>query len=339
MGKQSLFLTFLMVVFVFWGVGSVNGGSLNPTSAPSSDGTMKTLSEVEPRIAINSQNTPGDADYEYIIDSAGSYYLTGNVVTIKSGIKIESSNVMVDLCGYKLAHTGTASATGVRIIDCNDFEIRDGAIVNFYAGVYNSNFDNYNNRIVSVSVTNNKGYGILLRGKSNVVKNCEIRGNGNEGFYSAACGVQTGDNSIVLSNTICDNGHGCPYYVYGIKAGESSIVSDNIISNNGHNALNYVYGIYASEACVVSGNVCRDNGKDAIGSGERLYGIYARSCSVVKNNSVLSTGTDAEGFAYGILTSSNCVVSNNTAYLNKSNNIILGSGSVDDNNCAPALTE
>ena len=51
---------------------------LDPPVGPITS-TFKTLTEVEPRIAINATNTPGDADSIYIISQPGSYYMTGNI--------------------------------------------------------------------------------------------------------------------------------------------------------------------------------------------------------------------------------------------------------------------
>src|SRR5882724_6913166 len=66
--------------------------------------SYKTLTEVEPRTAINATNTPGDADSVFKITQPGSYYLTGNVqgVASKHGIEIASSNVSLDLGGFAL---------------------------------------------------------------------------------------------------------------------------------------------------------------------------------------------------------------------------------------------
>ncbi len=78
-------------------------GPLNPPGGAVSS-TYKTLSEVEPRIAINATNTPGDADSVFKITQPGSYYLTGNVtgVNAKHGIELAASNVTIDLNGFAL---------------------------------------------------------------------------------------------------------------------------------------------------------------------------------------------------------------------------------------------
>ena len=47
-------------------------GPLTPPGAPAP--TMKSLDQVEPRIAVNSTNTPGGADSLYKITQPGSYY-------------------------------------------------------------------------------------------------------------------------------------------------------------------------------------------------------------------------------------------------------------------------
>ncbi|MFO0835558.1 MAG: hypothetical protein U0638_11345 [Phycisphaerales bacterium] len=108
----------------------VTAGPLNPPSGTVSS-TYKTLTEVEPRIAINSTNTPGDGDSVYKITAPGSYYLTGNVAlpTTKAiGIEIVSvsaDQVSIDLNGYELRGSGAttligiSSTVGSRVWVCN----------------------------------------------------------------------------------------------------------------------------------------------------------------------------------------------------------------------------
>src|SRR5438552_15661460 len=79
---------------------SIWAGNLTPPAGPIAP-TMKTLTEVEPRTAVNSANTPGDADSLYKITQPGAYYLAGNVqgVAAKNGIKIAASGATLALNG------------------------------------------------------------------------------------------------------------------------------------------------------------------------------------------------------------------------------------------------
>src|SRR5262249_21787578 len=83
--------------------GLLIAGPLTPPAGPVAS-SYKTLTEVEPRIAINAVNTPGDNDSVYKITQPGSYYLTGNVqgALNRHGIEIAASNVTVDLMGFEL---------------------------------------------------------------------------------------------------------------------------------------------------------------------------------------------------------------------------------------------
>src|SRR5262245_4805347 len=79
-------------------------GPLNPPPGPVAS-TYKTLGEVEPRIAVNAVNTPGDAQAVFKITQPGSYYLTGNIAGVsgKSTIQIASDHVALDLGGFAIS--------------------------------------------------------------------------------------------------------------------------------------------------------------------------------------------------------------------------------------------
>src|SRR5262245_32112399 len=79
-------------------------GDLNPPLGPVAP-TLKTLTDVEPRIAISAANTPGDADSVFRITQPGSYYLTGNVTGVagRHGVEIAANSVTLDLNGFDLA--------------------------------------------------------------------------------------------------------------------------------------------------------------------------------------------------------------------------------------------
>src|SRR5438045_619867 len=81
-------------------------GFLTPPAAPTP--TMKTLDQVEARIPVDGTHTSGDASNTFIINTAGSYYLTGNLTgsPSKTGISITSDNVTIDLNGFALVRAG-----------------------------------------------------------------------------------------------------------------------------------------------------------------------------------------------------------------------------------------
>ena len=83
--------------------GLLFAGPLDPPVGPITP-TFKTLTEVEPRIAINATNTPGDLNNLFKITQRGSYYLTGNITGVagKNGIEITASGVTLDLNGFEL---------------------------------------------------------------------------------------------------------------------------------------------------------------------------------------------------------------------------------------------
>src|ERR1044071_10416365 len=74
-------------------------GNLTPPGVPSP--TMKTLDQMEPRISIATNTTPGDTTSLFIITNSGSYYLTTNIIgaTFKNGIRIATDNVVLNLNG------------------------------------------------------------------------------------------------------------------------------------------------------------------------------------------------------------------------------------------------
>lgn len=85
---------------------AAGAGPLDPPAGPVAP-THRTLSEVEPRTAINAANTPGDADALLKITQPGSYYLTGNIAGVAGmhGIEIAARDVTLGLNGFTLSGT------------------------------------------------------------------------------------------------------------------------------------------------------------------------------------------------------------------------------------------
>ena len=117
--------------------GRASAGPLNPPSGPVAP-TQKPLAEIEPRIAINNTNTPGDADSLFRITSSGSYYLTGNIDG-KSTVKcIEifaagGAQITIDLNGFTITGLTDIRSESAIFIDGDNAHvtIRNGTIRNW----------------------------------------------------------------------------------------------------------------------------------------------------------------------------------------------------------------
>jgi hypothetical protein len=129
-------------LFVSGGIATIAGlsilaawGPLDPPEGPIT-GTYKTLAEVEPRIAVNAQNTPGDANNVFRITKPGSYYLTGNIAGVvdKSGIYIGASRVTLDLNGFTVEGVN-GGLYGIHTNANHDVAVRNGTIYNWNIGL------------------------------------------------------------------------------------------------------------------------------------------------------------------------------------------------------------
>lgn len=157
----------------------VFAGPLAPPGGPVAS-TYKTLTEIEPRIAINGTNTPGDANSTFVISQPGSYYLTGNVNAFnKNGIRIASSGVRLDLNGFQINAGGGAFA-GVTCVNFspNQCSVSNGTIAGFASG------------------------GVVLSGATNArVSNVKVTGCGvvgiDVGYYGTATDCDASDGTGV----------------------------------------------------------------------------------------------------------------------------------------------
>lgn len=187
--------------------GVVHAGPLSPPAGPVGS-TYKTMTDVEPRTAINAANTPGDATCLYKITAPGSYYLIGNIANgspTKAAIKVTATGVTIDLNGFIISGGGSGISTNGA---CDDISVRNG----FISGTATHGIDlgsAARSRVKDVSVTNPGGLGIIVW-DSGVVADCQVRG--------GTTGISAGENSILSrSNVISANGN-------GIHADTNSIV-------------------------------------------------------------------------------------------------------------------
>lgn len=266
-------------------------GPLNPPAGPVTS-TYKTLSEVEPRIAINAINTPGDADSLFKITQPGSYYLTGNVIGVvgKHGIEITAHGVTVDLGGFGLQGiAGTLDGVSATV------PLRNVAVINgvvwFWGGdgVDLSNVISW--RLADLMFADNIGHGIR-GGSSGALNNCTSVGNNGDGIAlgggstATNCGVQfnTGNGISAVSGCTITNCSVVQSGISGISAGNASIITScTVVANQ--------VGILCSSTCVIRGNSCVSNGTiSANGAGIRASGSDNR----IEGNNCTGAGRGVE---------------------------------------------
>ena len=256
--------------------GLLFAGPLNPPAGPVTS-TYKTLTEVEPRIAINAINTPGDADSLFKITQPGSYYLTGNItgVPARHGIEIavavNGPSVTIDLMGYELAGVaGSLDGISVTVFSTRNVAIRNGT-VRAWDGDGVDVLNSANNLLDGLRVEGNGGRGISA-GTASTVTGCTAVFNAGGGIFAeggstvTGCtassnegdGISAGSGSTVAGCTSFFN------FGNGISASSSSTVTGCTASfNNGD-------GIEVFSNCRVTDNTCAFNGNGGNGAG-----IYA----------------------------------------------------------------
>lgn len=302
----AIFVLLIIVGFSFL----ATAGDLEPSAAPAP--TMKTLNEVEPRIAI------GVSDLPLIVTEPGSYYLAEDVNftnDANNAITIECDDVTIDLTGYTIKGPDSGATSGVFMHDCSNVEIRNGTIRDFgNPAIWEDSSSGTSHRVINIRALSS-GWGISLKGYGHLVKDCTAAENGDRG-------IDVSDNSTVTCNTCYKNGS------YGIYTTIGCTVTGNTCyDNNGHgiytgsgNTLigNTSYsnnagdnGILAGSGCTLTGNTCYDNGGRGISAGQ---------------GSTIIGNTAKDNDTYGIYTLSYCLIDQNTMHNNTSGNLVTGAG-------------
>lgn len=271
--------------------GTLLAGPLDPTPGPVTS-TMKTLTEVEPRIAINATNTPGDSDSLFKITQPGSYYLTGNITGVanKIGIEIAASGVTLDLNGFELAGVpGSLSGVRLTLPTTERTSIRNGSVQGWggdgiscgtlnYAGTIDGVTASRNAMdgievgnawtVTRCAASDNGGRGIVAYGTS-VVTECQAFRNGVSGFNASSGTIvslcTSEDNAIygfegTFDNTTFDRCTATRNNT-GFRVNSNGVITDCLA------AKNTTDGIRVSSRCLVRGNYCTENGENGDGAG------------------------------------------------------------------------
>jgi parallel beta-helix repeat protein len=263
--------------------GFLLAGPLNPPSGPVGP-TGKTLTEVEPRTAINAANTPGNGQGLYVISQPGSYYLTGDisVPTGKAGIYIMADPVTVDLNGFSILGT-TGSTSGVTTAQTYYYNttVKNGSCAGFpVAGVDLSNV--WGGHVQNVT-TNSNGVGVKLL--DGLVESCTavynttgFSSNGHAEFLNCTAthnnaGFASTAQAVFERCTSSSNSG------RGFDVGVASTVRNCIVEGNS------LQGIVCTDSCMILNNVVSDNG-GSNNAGIWVTGVY----DTVDGNEVINNG-------------------------------------------------
>ena len=285
-------------------------GPLNPPTGPIAS-TYKTLTDVEPRVAISATNTPGDADSLFRINQPGSYYLTANITGVagKHGIEIAASGVTLDLNGFEMTGVRTADVffDGVRVdaAGYKNISVRNGTLQDWSSdGIDFVSFSPTNCLVTDVRTYSNSERGIAV-GENSLVTSCTSSFNSSDGIaLSFTCvasncvvsnngrdGINGSVNNTVSHCTANANG------IDGIGAGINSQVTACVSYDNTENGFSIGSGA-SIMACS-----CHANGANGI---ELFYGSVAKDC-VTQINTL-----------HGITAFDRCHISGNTCVRNGS---------------------
>jgi parallel beta-helix repeat protein len=305
-------------------------GALNPPGPPGP--IFKTLEQVEPRKPISA--------LPFIINQAGSYYLTTNLsgVAGQHGITIVAPDVTVDLMGFELLGV-PGSLSGIHMNPAFRPHIRNGSITGW--GQDGVNGTNGGGGVIEdLRVSGNARYGISFNSGSQIRK-CISLSNGDVGIYlsndvevddciasgNGTHGIQAGTGSTIRRCLTTGNAN---VGITGSGINGLNIVECNSENNSSgistlgqtivKNSLarsNIVVGIAVGPGSLVEGCNASDNGTNGIGVelgstvqgcitvGNKGHGIQARNGSTIVNNSSRVNGFD------NIQVDGDCIVANN----------------------------
>jgi len=258
--RLSWFLTGVLVLMV--GVCFAQG----PLAPPGPPGEIyKTLDQVEPRIPIKS--------LPITIDTPGSYYLTGNMSytnPTQNGIRINSSNVTLDLMGYTLTgpgqNTGGAWSAIILKTALSNITIQNGNIEDWH-GLAVDCISSSNTLIQNLNIKRIGEQGIYTGYNSQII-NCNVAN-------CAKTGIYPGYNSLVKNCHVkeCDEGIHGNYYNRIIDCGAYNNATDGIFIRNGSVIQNCTsgnnggHGIFASGSSGITIIGCSTNANEGNGIG------------------------------------------------------------------------
>jgi parallel beta-helix repeat protein len=253
----------LSIIFLTLTAGALIAGPVLAT-----DGVI----EINQARALVGGVTSGDgAGFPVLIDSAGSYRLTGNLVAPASteGIRVSASAVTLDLNGFSISGSGSGNLDGVIITAASNVEVRNGTIRDFPENGIRTTIC-AGCRVIDMRLLNNGWAGALMEDYA-LIRGCTASGNGNTGLY--------GRDSSSFINNVAHNNDFSGIYISGNGGG---LIEGNTSYNNGWD------GITGGISQTANGIVIRNNSS----YGNTNHGIQSYGGTVVGNT---TSGNDVDG--------------------------------------------
>ena len=275
-------------------------GNLTPPGAPAP--TMKSLDQIEPRVAISSA--------PFTISLPGSYYLTTNVTGVSgtNGITIAANDVTLDLAGFALIGVpGAGFGINVPALQTN-LCVRNGTVrgwnnLGIFANCVNGQFEHLN--------LSDNGNGIQA-GSGCLLASCTFYNNLNSAEASDACTIRnclfqtTGTGLVAADSCTVESCTAIGNAFTGITVGNGCTVKDCTAN------ANFPAGIRAGNGCTLEGCSALSNTSTGI--------VAGMDC-------VLKGCTARNNFATGIALGNAAAVEHCTSLGNGVVGIDLGDGS------------